>query len=216
MLVPRGRSGSAILPVEGAVILRFLVSDNAMTETPTIRLDGRLDTRTVPAAWREAMAVLRRHSAVSVVVDAAAVDYCDGAGVALLLHLLSQRRPNGAAVTLQGLAPKYQALLAQFKLDDCRALDELAGGVKAESLPNRVGRITYAMWRDLREMVEFTGECLAACARVVVRPTRVRWGDVLSEVSVSPARLVWLRRTTVVSRWPGAARPRWPRASTPP
>lgn len=150
-----------------------------MPETPIIRLTGRLDTQTVPAAWREAMAVLRRNPAAPVVVDAAAVDYCDGAGVALLLRLLSHNRPGGAAVTLQGLPPQYQALLNQFKADDYRELAGLKGRVKGESLPARVGRITDAIWRDLREMVEFTGECLAACGRVVVRPNRVRWGDVL-------------------------------------
>jgi phospholipid/cholesterol/gamma-HCH transport system permease protein len=52
-------------------------------------LSGRLDAYSIAAVWAGARQALDRHRTVPVTVDAAGVEYCDGAGVALLLILYS-------------------------------------------------------------------------------------------------------------------------------
>ena len=47
-----------------------------------LALDGRLDSNTVRAVWSDAHRALADAPGKPVTVDAAKVDYCDGAGVA--------------------------------------------------------------------------------------------------------------------------------------
>ena len=67
--------------------------------------------------WRDALRALRRAPDAPVVVDAAGVDYCDGAGIALLVDLLRQRAPG--AVEVANLEPAFEALLRQFDPARC-------------------------------------------------------------------------------------------------
>ena len=66
-----------------------------------VTLAGRLDAATLPTLWPEARAALAGAPAGPIVVDAAAVDYCDGAGVALFVDLLrsSARSPASRSPT---------------------------------------------------------------------------------------------------------------------
>ena len=52
-------------------------------EAMTLALSGRLDAYTTGQIWRRAIAAVREAGARPVIVDAANVEYCDGAGVAL-------------------------------------------------------------------------------------------------------------------------------------
>ena len=79
-----------------------------------LTLAGRLDAYSIADVWTEARAALASAPARRVVVDASAVDYCDGAGIAMLVDLLRQPRAAEAAVSVRGLRPEFQALLEQF------------------------------------------------------------------------------------------------------
>ena len=57
-------------------------------DAAVLLLSGRLDAYSVSSLWNEALAALTARGAVPVVIDASGVEYCDGAGVALLIDLL--------------------------------------------------------------------------------------------------------------------------------
>ena len=67
----------------------------AITDTPDGRrilaLTGRLDATTLPDLWDSARRAADEAAAKPLVVDAAGVEYCDGAGVALFVDLLRRR-----------------------------------------------------------------------------------------------------------------------------
>ena len=77
-----------------------------------VALSGRLVAETIPTVWRDALNAVRGAVSRPVTVDASGVDYCDGAGIALLVDLL--REPRQAPIEVANLAPAYRALLAQF------------------------------------------------------------------------------------------------------
>jgi phospholipid/cholesterol/gamma-HCH transport system permease protein len=83
-----------------------------------------------------------------VVVDAAAVDYCDGGGVAMLVDLLRQPRDPAAAVSVRGLRPEFQTLLNQF--DPVRLAMPAAPAPARRSMVEVIGQAAATLGRDVR------------------------------------------------------------------
>jgi len=141
-----------------------------------LSLAGRLDAFSIADVWVGARAALAAAPAQRIVVDAAAVDYCDGGGVAMLVDLLRQPRAADAGVSVRGLRPEFQALLDQF---DLTVLAE-----PAEAPPKRlnaieeIGRAAATLGRDMRTQIVFIGETASALGYAFTHPHRVRWKDV--------------------------------------
>ena len=74
-------------------------------------LTGRLDSATTGTVWRRTTAVLTRMKPQSVLIDASGVDYCDGAGIALLVHLRLLQGRAGGTLQIDGLRPEFASLL---------------------------------------------------------------------------------------------------------
>jgi len=160
-----------VLAYPGAAALA--VSD-ASDGRVLLALSGRLDAQTIPDVWRDALKALRDAGARPVIVDAAAVDYCDGAGVALLVDLL--RQPRAGAVEVTNLKPAFGDLLRQY---DPQSLDrDLDPPPAARPAIEQIGRDTSGLLRDMRAQVMFIGQVVAALAYAVRHPSSVRWRDV--------------------------------------
>jgi phospholipid/cholesterol/gamma-HCH transport system permease protein len=108
-------------------------------------------------------------------VDAAGVDYCDGAGVAMLVDLLRQPRAAGAQVRIERLEPRYQALLDQF--DPVEYREQQAKHPWRKPLAERVGRAAREAWGNLYASVAFLGEVASAVTAALRHPRQVRWRD---------------------------------------
>ena len=154
---------------------RLALSD-AADGSLTLALAGRLDAYSIAGVWAQARAALAAAPARRIVVDATAVDYCDGGGVAMLVDLLRQPRGRDAAVSVRGLRAEFQTLLNQFDLS--------ALAVPAEPAPvhrstiEEIGRAAAMLGHDMRAMIEFIGATAGAVGYAVTHPQRVRWKDV--------------------------------------
>src|SRR5271169_516981 len=81
----------------------------------TLTLSGRLDARSTSRLWRELDARFRQTPFSALEVKADGVDYCDGAGLALLQFLSLGGMPGpGAKVTVQGLRPEFLSLFQKL------------------------------------------------------------------------------------------------------
>jgi ABC-type transporter Mla MlaB component len=98
----------ALLASRGARVRRAMTA-LAISDTPdgrrVLALSGRLDATTIRRVWVDARDAIAAAVGRSVVVDAANVDYCDGAGITLLADLIAQRKPG--AVQGANLAPRF-------------------------------------------------------------------------------------------------------------
>lgn len=141
-----------------------------------LALQGRLDADGVVALWPRVREALGAAPGATVVVDAAAVDYCDGAGLALLVDI--QRQPRPAAVAIQGLAERFQRLLDQFDASQFAA--PLPVAVEDTSLLHRIGHASHELGGDLKAQLAFIGEAGRALVHALRHPRRVRWGDALA------------------------------------
>lgn len=139
----------------------------------SLQLRGRLDCETTGPVWRDAFKALDRSKSPLRAIDAAAVDYCDGAGIGLLVEL---RRRGGPEVEIRGLAPQFKPLLDLFPPTPP---EPLAPHPEKPSLSEEAGRATMAILRDLGRQVAFVGELIAALGRALLRPREIRWSDAI-------------------------------------
>jgi phospholipid/cholesterol/gamma-HCH transport system permease protein len=142
-------------------------------------LSGRLDAYSIADVWRESRAAVTGALNRRVVVDATAVDYCDGSGVAMLVDLLRQTRAKDAAITIRGLKREFQTLLDQFDPHAFEAPPE-PPPAPTNSVED-IGRATAQLLRDMRTQIVFIGETSSALAYAFTHPHRVRWKDVWYE-----------------------------------
>lgn len=150
----------------------------AITDRPdgrrVLAVTGRLDATTIPAVWDAARRAAAETPAKPIVVDAAGVDYCDGAGVALFVDLLRQPREGNVEVT--NLKPAFLTLLRQF--DPKLLAHDLDPEARRRPAVEEIGAAAYGVWRDIRTQVEFIGETSAALLYAARHPGSVRWRDV--------------------------------------
>jgi len=136
-------------------------------------LKGRLDSESTGSVWRQAFQALERSRARLRTIDAAGIDYCDGAGIGLLVEL---RRRGGPEVEIRGLAGQFRPLLDLFPPLPAEPLHEKT---QKPSFPEEVGRATMAVLRDIGRQIAFIGELVQALLGAVLRPGGIRWSDAL-------------------------------------
>ena len=142
-----------------------------------LRFSGRLDAYSIAGVWPDARAALASSPDRAIVIDASHVDYCDGGGIAMLIDLLRQDRAAKAPVSLVGLRPEFQALLAQFNPAAMR-VPAAPPHVARINVVAEIGRAAATTGRDIRAQVAFIGETAAALWHAAKHPAHVRWKDV--------------------------------------
>jgi phospholipid/cholesterol/gamma-HCH transport system permease protein len=153
----------------------LMVSD-AAAGSRELRLAGRLDAYSIAGVWHDALAALAAAPERAIVIDASGVEYCDGAGIAMLIDLLRQPRAANALVSLSGLRPEFKALLDQF--DPAAMQVPVESHVARINVIAEIGRAAAIIGRDIREQVAFVGETVTALWYAAKNPARVRWKDV--------------------------------------
>jgi phospholipid/cholesterol/gamma-HCH transport system permease protein len=141
-----------------------------------LRLAGRLDAYSIASVWAQARAEVAQAPDRPVVIEASGVDYCDGAGVAMLVDLLRQERPAAARVTVHALKPAFQTLLDQF--DPATFRPPPAAPHERLRAVEEIGRAALIVWHDMVAQIAFIGQTSAALWFAISNPHRVRWKDV--------------------------------------
>ena len=139
-----------------------------------LALSGRLDANSIRRVWAEGRQAIAAAPERRVVVDAANVDYCDGAGVALLIDLIAQRKAGDVQVA--NLAPKFEALLQQFDVQEVER-DQDPPARRRNGI-EEVGVLAAGVASDMRDQIVFVGESAAALGYALLHPSSVRWKDV--------------------------------------
>lgn len=143
-----------------------------------LRLSGRLDVYSVSSVWGEALTGLQGRALRPVRVDTRAVDYCDGAGVALVVDLLRQPRAPGAEVSLGDTPEEVQRMLAPF---DVHAFSgDAEPPRRGPGFRQHLVNGLHDLGRYLYLQVAFVGEATAAMFHAARHPRQVRWRDALN------------------------------------
>jgi phospholipid/cholesterol/gamma-HCH transport system permease protein len=140
--------------------------------TLTLRVTGWLDAHTVGRVWEQSRQAIAQHQPRQIIVEAARVEYCDGAGIAMFVDLRRQPGPQ-TVVEIRGLAAEYQPLLELFDPSDFR--EKKRTKREPAHLPEQVGEAAVVLWRDLAALVAFVGELATALSAAARHPRHVRW-----------------------------------------
>ncbi|GAB7129441.1 MlaE family lipid ABC transporter permease subunit [Silvimonas sp. JCM 19000] len=129
-------------------------------------LCGRLDAPGSAQIWPQVRQLVQGELRV----DASAVTYCDGAGLALLYDII-QRGGN-----VEHLPDRYATLLAQ--LDPTTPLKTAATPASPPFLIG-LGQRAAAAWQQIYQAIAFIGELSAAIVLVLRNPRQLRLGETL-------------------------------------
>ena len=143
----------------------------------TLFIAGRLDSTSTGRIWREATETLRLAQAPTHVLDASGVDYCDGSGIALLVHLRNQKERAGGKLEIRGLQPEFQELFKDADPGDPARLEKRE--TEEKNVPVEVGKRVVGVWRETRQFISFVGELTCALIYAARNPRGVRWKDML-------------------------------------
>ena len=137
---------------------------------------GPLDSNTTGQAWRTALRILQQANPRRLIIDAARLTYCDGAGAALLRELCRRQSRRHETYEIRSLDPAYQALLDLYERSEGQNPEPAA---PAASPVEQIGRATITIWNDMVVLIIFVGQLCSAMARAARRPRLVRWKDAL-------------------------------------
>jgi phospholipid/cholesterol/gamma-HCH transport system permease protein len=142
-----------------------------------LALSGRLDAPATTRLWRDLDSQFHKSPVSTLVVDAAGVEYCDGAGLSLF-HFLSMggMLPAGAKVTIRGLRPEFEDLFKKFTAEDFEK--NKPPPPQHHSIPAEVGRGTVALFDGITQEIAFIGDVTSALTANLPRPKAMRWGEV--------------------------------------
>jgi phospholipid/cholesterol/gamma-HCH transport system permease protein len=170
--MPRQRH--AVFDSESPAAAR-LRTERAPDGSLVFRLEGRLDADGAAVLWPQVDEALRAEPDRPLRIEASQISYCDGAGIALLVHVQRRVQAGGATAQVQGLREEFRQLLELFTASDFKE----PARVKPTTihLPKQVGEAAASVWRDLHQLIAFVGELAAALANAFRHPRHVRWRD---------------------------------------
>jgi len=147
-----------------------------------LRLAGRWNAQGLGGLPAQ-IASLQTPPAGPVVADAAALTALDTGGAWLLQKLLRRLTDAGCSVTLQGLQPAFEGLLALTVLPPVAP----PGSPKFPPKPpptvlEGLGRRSAAVAEEGWALLSFVGETALTFGRALVQPSRLRWRPVLFNV----------------------------------
>ncbi len=173
------------------------------TETATLKVDradnstvmhlsGRLDDDNVAGCWSRAIDAAGCAKG-ELKVDCARVDYCGGAGMALLAALEETAKQHRTPMKLEGLAPRFRSMfdaIDRKKLEEPLVPQRGHGGWVAE-----VGHAAAARAGEWAEETSFIGEVGAGLADLTREPRRLRlreWWVIVEKAGTNALPIVAL------------------------
>lgn len=138
---------------------------------------GRLDSTSTGKVWRQAMEAIKRTNASQLIVDASGIEYCDGSGIAWLVHLRRHQATRDGQLEIRGLHAEFQELFNDAVTGD--SLSPTAPVEERRSFTEQIGKAVCEIFQDLGKAISFVGELFVAMVYAARQPRRVRWRDTL-------------------------------------
>lgn len=151
-------------------------------------ISGKLDAETTSRLWPQTVRMVAENRPQMLVVDAGAVDYCDGAGMALLLQLRHSQQASDREFRIEGLRSEFEQLLTLF--DPGKLSEPEPQGNSFVRFAEDVGLTTARLLRDFKEQVSFTGELFVKLLSTLFHPGNLRLRDTFLIAEKSGANAV--------------------------
>ena len=149
--------------------IKFHKSGSIMT------VSGQLDADGAGEVWEAARSAV---SSGCSTVECSGVDYMDGGGASLFMMMKVVCRDQGKALEIKGLRSEFAGFLSLFDMEKAappknRSAGE--GGLRGWITSLGISGQTVAA--DMREQIEFTGNCVLASLSTATFKNKLRWPD---------------------------------------
>ena len=151
-----------------------------------LKLSGRLNADAVSILWPDVHRLLAGKENKSVVLDGSLLEYCDGAGMALLVYIRRAARRIGVPLEFQGLKGDIADMLALYPED--KRVEISSRSRNTRDLIEEMGKTFVETLTGLREHVTFIGELAAGLIKTFLHPSGLRMKDFLLVAEASGAR----------------------------
>ena len=137
-----------------------------------LTFSGRLETGSIARLWDQALRAIGA-DAVEVEIDAAAIEYCDGAGAAMIGDLRNEVEGRGGRFALRAFPERFQPILdlVSAPVPPVRTSEPAIGWL------GFVGRRAFDVVQDIIELVYYVGKLSVTLVRAFLHPRSIRWGD---------------------------------------
>jgi len=140
-----------------------------------LAITGRLDAEATSRLWPQVVGKLAQTQPQTLVVDAGGIEYCDGAGMALLLHLRRTQQSSGGKIQIEGLRSEFEQLMRLFDPGKVSEPEKKRGSFVR--LAEGVGRTTIKLLQDFKVQVSFMGELFVKLLSTLIHPGNLRVRD---------------------------------------
>lgn len=144
--------------------------------TLEIIFSGRLDIDSVAELWHSCITTTIEHNPRSLILDFKDIDYCDGAGIALIETLQKQQIAHKRICEINNLKPDFKSLLAYIEQQPDKV--ELKSTYSA-NLTEQVGYLAVSFFKTFYENIVFLGSLSYQLFFTLLKPNRIRWRDFL-------------------------------------
>lgn len=153
----------------------FRIEESAAT-TLKIFFSGKLDVDSVAKFWSHCTKQVAQRRPQLLILDFQEVDYCDGAGIALIQNLQRQQVAYNHHCKIENLKPSFQSLLSYFG----QRPNEIAPrSADASSIPEHIGQMVVNFIKVLYENINFLGAISYQLVFSLLNPKKIRWCDFL-------------------------------------
>jgi len=140
-----------------------------------LTIKGRLDADSISVIWPEAINKISNTKPSLFEIDAADIDYCDGAGAALLLKLKHKQEKENRQFVIKGLKPEFEKLIKIF--DPGQISEYIPEKFSLKRFVERTGSFASKIWNDLKTQISFLGELTVKFFSTILKLHSLRWGD---------------------------------------
>jgi phospholipid/cholesterol/gamma-HCH transport system permease protein len=165
-------------PPSAGIVFKIAAASSVMVE---VSLAGRLDTQTTGKVWKEIFGLLDTHQPRELVINVSALDYCDGAGVCLLIALEERQTSSDRGCHINGLADGIKRMKEIFQKTHAGDVGEKRGHV---NFFVKIGEATCQLCQDLANLIVFTGELTVTLIDVIFKRGKLRWKDIWHFVEI--------------------------------
>lgn len=153
--------------------MTFQIEDQGQ-EKLKLTFSERLDIDTVAKMWHACQSALIKYQPHTLTLDLKAVDYCDGAGIALIQKLQAQQKKRNQTCIIKQLKPEFQHLIdfieqQPHKIESQQKL--------AANFSEHLGHLAIDVVQNLRDNVIFLGILVYQSLLVTLNPKKIRWID---------------------------------------
>lgn len=148
------------------------------TDGALIALPVRLDSGLIGRNWSALFHELERLKPTRLTVDASALEFLDGAGIAFLLTLEKMQSRFEGILDIQHLDSQLQQLVNNNSLDGLAEAVAAPGSFRMVN--EELGKAGYAIYNDFKVQIAFLGELGYKLTWYLAHPTHIRWSTLWS------------------------------------